>query len=262
MAATFQVVVADADPVYARQAAAAAFDELDLIEDHLSRFVETSDISRINRVARGESTVVALDTFQCLQSALDLKEKTAGAFDIAYASTSPTECTGNIELVERGCTVRVLADGVQLDLGGIGKGFALDCMAALLAEWEIESALLQASTSTMLALGPPADETGWPIHFGPEHDRRRILLAGSAFSASGTAVKGNHIVDPRTGRPAEDAIRCWAGAPTAAVADSLSTAFMVMPDEEIRAYCKRHMEVSATILRLDKLKTQMGTSAQ
>jgi thiamine biosynthesis lipoprotein len=66
-----------------------------------------------------------------------------------------------------------------------------------------------------------------------------------ALSASGTAVKGNHIIDPRTGRPVQDRLRAWAGAPTAALADALSTAFMVMTEAEIRECCGRHAEVSA-----------------
>ena len=249
MATTFNIVVAGADAVYARQAAAAAFDELNLVENHLSRFVESSDISRINRLARGESTVVALDTFRCLQIALDLRRKTDGAFDVAYATTPQPGRNGSIELSDRGCRVRVLAGGVQLDLGGIGKGFGLDRMTALLREWEIESALLQASTSTLLALGPAADEPGWPIDFGPEHDRRRVMLNSAAFSASGKSVKGNHIIDPRTGRPANGPIRCWSGAPTAAVADALSTAFMVMSEEEIHTYSRRHPDAFTHLLR-------------
>ena len=104
-----------------------------------------------------------MDTFQCLRIALDLYEDTGGAFDIAYGSTRSPKTMKSIELGARGCTARVLAEGVQLDLGGIGKGFALDRMAALLREWDMESALLQASASTVLALGAPRGEPGWPI---------------------------------------------------------------------------------------------------
>ena len=145
-------------------------------------------------------------------------------------------------------TVRVLADGVCLDLGGIGKGFALDRMAALLREWEIASVLLCASTSTLLALDPPPGEEGWAVEFGSDEAPQRLHLANGAFGASGIAVKGSHIIDPRTGRPAEGRFRAWAAAPTGAVADALSTAFMVMGEDEIRAYVSYHPEARAYVL--------------
>ncbi|MCY2950904.1 MAG: FAD:protein FMN transferase, partial [Planctomycetota bacterium] len=73
---------------------------------------------------------------------------------------------------------------------------------------------------------------------------KRELRRG-AFSGSGRGVLGDHIVDPRTGRAAKDWWRCWAGAERGAVADGLSTAFMVMPEDEIRRYCVNHPGTSA-----------------
>ena len=137
-------------------------------------------------------------------------------------------------------------------------------MAALLREWEIASALLCASTSTLLALDPPPGEEGWAAQIGPDAAPQRLKLANRALSASGLAVKGSHIIDTRTGGPAAGRFRAWAVAPTAlrqaqggvslsnaaALADALSTAFMVMSDEEIRAYCRSHAGVSAYLLSL------------
>ena len=173
MATTFKLTVVHADPVYARQAAAAAFEELDRIEGRLSRYVEASDISRVNHLGRGQSTVVQRDTFDCLRIALEVQRDTQGAFDVAYGSAGPAPQGSRFELDAEDHAVRVLADGVRLDLGGIGKGFALDHMAALLADWDIESGLLAASTSTLLALQAAPGEAGWPIAFGPDHDLHR-----------------------------------------------------------------------------------------
>jgi thiamine biosynthesis lipoprotein len=298
MATTFRVVIATDEPRYAGQAAAAAFAELDAIESRLSRFAEGSDLFRINRLRRGEATLVHLDTFECLRIALEVQAETGGAFDVAYASLPkvshlregiqrrhfaqyPPEgvkpsggagvkpAGGAFALDEAGHTVRVLGEGVRLDLGGIGKGFALDRMAALLREWEITSALLCASTSTLLALDPPPGDEGWPVEFGSDEAPQRLHLANGAFSASGIGVKGSHIIDPRTGRPvnvtsrgcetrgrptprtgrpAEGCFRAWAAAPTGALADALSTAFLVMGEDEIRAYCRHRPEVSAYVL--------------
>ncbi len=244
----FQITVVEPDPVYAGQAAAAALAQLERVENRLSRYVETSDIFRINRLAPGQVTTVHPDTFQCLRIALEVQAATGGAFDVAYASAVRPDDGPPIELIEPGCVVRVLADGVRLDLGAIGKGFALDRMAALLAQWDIGTALLSASTSTVLALDPPPGERGWPIHVGTDHAPRRFWLANQAIGASGTAVRGAHIIDPRTGRPAEGKFRAWAVAPTAAEADALSTAFMVMADSEVDDYCRRHPGISAHLL--------------
>lgn len=274
MATTFQVVIASGDAHCARQAAAEAFAELDRLEALLSCFAEGSDVWRINRLRAGETTFIHHDTLECLRIAEQVRRDTAGAFDIAYTTrreclrkrptcgqaTSGTlvatggrvaEAAALFELCEDTHTVRVLADGLRLDLGGIGKGFALDRMAALLREWDIHSAFLCASTSTLLALEPPPGEEGWPAELVPEDAPRRLWLANRALSASGISVKGSHIVDPRTGRPAEGRLRAWAIAPTAAAADALSTALMVMTRDEVRAYCGSHAEAAACILLVD-----------
>ncbi|MBM4030534.1 MAG: FAD:protein FMN transferase [Planctomycetes bacterium] len=267
MATTFRLVIAHGDAAYARQAAAEAFAELDRLEARLSRFAEGSDIWRINRLRAGEAAFVHHDTLECLRLAEEVRRETAGAFDVAHATRAPmppaSDAGGGtgfqpvspptidgalFELEESSHTVRVLTDGLRLDLGGIGKGFALDRMAALLREWEIASALLCASTSTLLALDPPPGEEGWPAELCPDDAPRRLTLANQALSASGTGVKGDHIIDPRTGRPAEGRLRAWAIAPTAALADALSTAFMVMTRQKVRAYCRHRPCVSAWVL--------------
>jgi thiamine biosynthesis lipoprotein len=221
MATTFEIAVAHNDRIYARQAASAAFAELDVLQQHLSRFIEGSDLWRLNHLGV-ESGPLAPATIECLRLACEAQRQTGGAFDICY--------------------------GQSFDLGGIGKGFALDRMAAILAEWDIASALLSASRSTLLALGPPPDREGWPVCFGPPENPRRIHLAYRAVGGSGTAVQGHHIIDPRTGRPATHRFRAWALAPTAAMADVISTALMVMDDAEIADFCRRRPELEVFVL--------------
>jgi FAD:protein FMN transferase len=146
--------------------------------------------------------------------------------------------------------VRVTARvaGLRLDLGGIGKGFALDRLDALLDDWGLDAVLWAAGTSTFLARGVPPGQSGWPLTIGSDSQPEPFSLACGAISASGTAVRGLHLVDPRTGLAGSPYARVWAAAPTAAVADALSTAFFLMTEPEIRAYCDLRPQVSAWVL--------------
>jgi thiamine biosynthesis lipoprotein len=243
----FAVTVVHTDPRYARQAVTEAFAELDRIEGRLSRFAEGSDVFRLNRLGPGQSTMVHPDTFACLHVAREVQEATEGAFDVAYASTTAT-VGHRFHLDRSSYSVRVLAPGVRLDLGGIGKGFALDRMAALLKQWDVEAVLLCASSSTVLAMNPPPNEAGWPIRLGPDRAPLCRLLSHAALSGSGRAVKGAHVIDGRLQSSDAGWWRTWAAAPSGAVADALSTAFMVMSAEQIQTYCASHDEVSAYAL--------------
>lgn len=243
MATTFTIRVAHPDAREVRCAVGAAFAELDWLETQLSRFVEGSDVWRINRLRQGETAVVSLPTFRCLDQALQVQRQTAGAFDITYASTPGSNPARRLGLTPTGCKVQKLAEGVQIDLGGIGKGFALDCMASVLHEWDMTSARLSASTSTHLALDAPPNQRGWPVGFGTEP--QRVALRREALAASGVGVKGQHIVDPRSRQPAHH-LRAWARAPRGALADALSTAFLVMTHSERERYC-RHWHVEGAI---------------
>ena len=248
MATTFKIAVAGHDRRYARQAAQAAFEELDRIEGRLSRYVENSDISRVGHLNAGQISVVHPDTFDCLQIALEVERVTDGAFDVAYALRNRSDSGPSFRLDVEKHAVEVLTNGILLDLGGIGKGFALDRIAGLLRDWEIESVLLAASTSTLLARKPPPGVQGWPVSIGPPHDTHHLRISNHAVSGSGTAARGHHIIVPKTGQPAKGRIRVWAIAPTAAMADALSTAFMVMSAEQIRECCRRQPGVRAFLM--------------
>ena len=122
------------------------------------------------------------------------------------------------------------ADGMRIDLGGIGKGYALDQVADFLKDWDIDNALLSAGGSTVHAIGSaPDSNSGWPVNAGPPGSDPVQLRDGLALSGSGFEVQGAHIIDPRTGRPCpeneSDRPIIWAVSPGAALADALLHCF-------------------------------------
>lgn len=249
MATHFEVAIAgDHAPAYASQAAAAAFREIDRLESELSRFVASSDIARANRLGHGETIVVGDDTLQCLLIAADVCLATGRAFDPAYASErardEPAEAMP-FTLDRAAHTLTSRAARLDLDLGAVGKGYALDAAAEMLREWGIDAACLNSGGSTVLALSAPVGEAGWPVGLGEGRTYRTLPLANAALSGSGTAVKGAHVIDPRTGVPAGRTTRVWSLAPTAAQADALSTAFFVMTETETAAFCAAHETIGA-----------------
>jgi thiamine biosynthesis lipoprotein len=283
MATTFEVVIVHKDARYAGQAARAAFDEADRLEAELSRFIENSDISRINNLPANQALRLGLSAFDCLQISCRICAETNGAFDVTVSPLldcwhardetprKPSkeqlrfarEHTGMhlLKLVEPEHTVELLASPVQIDLGGIGKGYAVDRMAELLREWSINSALISGGYSSVLAVGsPPATPAsclrktgsgGWPLTLSnpanPKQTLARLYFQNKALSASGLR-KGQHIIDPRSAQPVEGRLAAWASAADAATADALSTAFMIMAPEEIENYCLHHPDVLGMVI--------------
>ena len=264
MATVFEVYAVHRDERYAAQAAQAAFDLVDRLERELSRFRSNSDIARINHLAAGESTQVGTPALECLVIARHMYDLTHGAFDISIGTGLPS-----LDLDAEGCVVRSAKDGVQVDLGGIGKGYAVDLVAELLEEWGIDRALVHGGFSSVLALEPPAGRDGWPLTLSdpaaPSRVLERLTVRQTAIGASGVR-KIDHIVDPRSGEPVRGRLAAWvalprperarAGAPAeegpriaaGAVSDALTTAFMLLSPEEIAALCERSPGLEAWVL--------------
>jgi len=285
MATYFEVIIDEDDATYAEQAAQAVFAEVDRLETLLTRFRPTSDLSQVNRLQPGQSVKVTLDLFECLAIAREMYERTGGAFDptvgplmnslrgengvlLNISDKQRAEALARvgmkrIELDRQQLTVSLAATKgtkeaapVGLDLGGIGKGYALDRGAEILSDWGIESALIHSGTSTALAIGSPLSsqegEEGWVLGTSGEWREAvgfgTVRVKNEALSGSSKRLKGEHILDPRTGYPARVHLAAWSLAPSAAVADALSTAFMVMSTEEVMEVCKSMPGVGGLVI--------------
>ena len=275
MATVFEVFVCEQDAEYARQGAHAAFQEVDRLELELSRFVENSDIARLNQAVPEEAVVLGIDTHECLAHARRMFDQTHGAFDVTTGALytcwlnkdktlrtpSQEELTNACEMTsmdlllldEDALEAVVRKQGVQFDLGGIGKGYAAKKMAEVLKEWSLERALLLAGASSVLALDPPAGKSGWAITLSDPwnngHILQRLCLTEIAVSGSGLE-KGRHIIDPRPdmARPIEAKVAAWSLAPDAATADALSTAFMIMEPDEMIEHCRIYPDQAALVV--------------
>ncbi len=256
MATMFEIIIPESDRAAARGAAEAAFVEIDRMERLLSRFMPYSDISRINAADPGKPVVVEIEAAECLQAALSMWERTDGAFDVTAGSpprgSDEKGAAGmkRIAIDADAMTVTRLEAGVQIDLGGIGKGYALDRAADLLGDWGVCIVLLHGGTSTVRAIGRRPGRDGWQADLrNPSDDQAGlgvVMLRDCSFSGSSTALS-RHIIDPRTGKPVGTDRAAWAIAPDATTADALTTALCVMDAEEIKRFAKANPKLSFVI---------------
>jgi thiamine biosynthesis lipoprotein len=282
MGTFFEIFIAGEDEPYAGQAARAAFHEIDRLEGLFSRFDPASEIGRLSRLGPGEGLPIGHETFECLTLAESIRVETNGAFDVNWKRSAGAASILELLRTAAGFEARVLDSGdrilrpLDLDLGAIGKGYALDRALEVLREWSIAHTLVHGGTSTAIGIGSPpmafeernppggncaspssgsaAPPAGWPVGVGGgwpcKGAPREILLAdGRALSGSGTEVKGRHILDPRTGAPAVGHLAAWVLNTSAAAADALSTAFMVMDTAAVEEYCRRRAGVWALVIK-------------
>lgn len=267
MATLFEVFIAGEDAGFAAGAAQAAFDEIDRLEQELSRYRPNSDIARINNLPPGGETRVSADTFACLQLAHQYWQATGGAFDITLGALmdvwiAPDKSLRDPPAVEIEEAVRrsgmplltldesTFLVGVgehvpKIDPGAIGKGYAVDVCIELLRDWGVGSALVHGGTSSAAGYG-----RAWPVTASSFADPTRVLrefaLDGLALSGSGVK-KGRHIIDTRTHRPVAGRLAAWVCVPSATESDALSTAFMIMPVAEIAAFCADRADLQAIV---------------
>lgn len=264
MATTFEVAIpvgAHPEPI---AAATAALDLIDELEDQMTVYREHSEVSRLNSAASESAVEVEEQLFELFTRCAGWTHETEGAFDIATGAIikawgffrregcvpSPRERidamghTGfrHVMLNPDSRTVKYRVPGLEINLGAVGKGYALDRAAHLLrTEWGVTSALLHGGGSSVCAIGhPPGDPHGWPIRLRHPSDTNASLgtvylrncgLGTSAATFQFFEYKGQklgHLLDPRTGWPAQGIDSVSVTASTAAEADAMSTAAFVL----------------------------------
>jgi thiamine biosynthesis lipoprotein len=272
MATRFEFVLVGSDSTHLRAVAEEAFTEIERIEGQLSLYRASSEIAQVNARAGREPVRVSPPVLNLLLRARELWEFTDGLFDITVAPL--VRCWGfmkgsgalpedaaveearalvgmqNVILDENRSTVEFARPGMMLDLGSIGKGYALDLAVSLLRDNEIENALLHGGTSTVCALGCDSDGTPWNVavekpsipQVAPEPNLTRIFqLRDAALSVSAPSGKAfesegkvyGHVINPRTGRPAKDAYIGCAIVSNATDSDALSTAVLLGEDKDL-----------------------------
>jgi thiamine biosynthesis lipoprotein len=236
MGSTFTVVAYAEDRSALETGVELAFEEVRRLENLLSNYQPRSEWSKVNQEAADGPVRVSPELFEFLKTCLDYSRATEGAFDITvgplvrtwgfYRGTGRLPHRAEIRgaLARTGYervrldagqnTVSFSRRGVEIDPGGIGKGYAVDQVVAILRQRGIRSALVSAGGSSMYGLGAPPGEKGWKVKI--RHPKRtdqnaaEVLLRDSSMSTSGTSEKFfvsggkvySHIFDPRTGYPA------------------------------------------------------------
>ncbi|MDW3229734.1 MAG: FAD:protein FMN transferase [Acidobacteriota bacterium] len=189
----------------------------------------------------------------------DRSQKNSACCQISWANSEerrkwPSSFPLELAETENGYTairLEVLGAHLDLDLGAIGKGYALDKSVSWFADWEVNDFLISAGQSTAYACG----QRSWPVAIGGGFDffkAGKFYLKNRALSGSGHEVKGEHIFDPREKQPISRQLAAWVSHPSAVMADGLSTAFMVMSLEEIETYLERQPQLWTLVISRDK----------
>jgi thiamine biosynthesis lipoprotein len=257
----------DQDKQRAEQAIDAVMDEMRHIDESMSVYKPTSELSRVNALAATQPVKISRELFNLLTTALEYSRITEGAFDITYASVGymydfrerkrpseqqiqaalPAVNYRHVLLDAAHSTVRFSQPGVRIDLGGIAKGYSVDRGIEILQARGFTHALVNAGGDSRVI----GDRFGKPWIIGirhPDHPDQvitRVPLTDRAFSTSGDyeryfdegGVRYHHIIDPHTGHSASKVRSATIMAPTATRTDGLSkTAFVLGPDEAMKIY--------------------------
>lgn len=283
MGTTYTLYLYSDDPTHAAAVSDEVFDEIDRIDQLLSNYRPSSELSRIDREAAAAPVTTDPEMFSFLQQSLHWSQVSDGAFDITvgrlmqawgffrHEGRVPTEAelaqlravTGwqHLQLDPAARTVHFDTPGLDLDPGGIGKGFAVDAAVRILRADGVQAAMLSAGSSTVYALGAPPGKPGWRILVPALNGTtgsalstitlRDTSLSSADCSQKNFTLNGHlycHIMDPRTLRPVEGTIQVSIVNPSATASDALSNVLFVQPPEQAIATLAAHAPESRALI--------------
>lgn len=242
MRSRFEFILEGDNPASLQAAGEEAVREILSVERLLHPFEPSSDLASV----RGTHPVtVSGATIRFLQAAQSLTERTFGAFDLTAASGG-----GGFLLSLAHSTVRLPREGMRLDPGALGKGWALERAADLLRESGVAKALLHGGTSSVVAIGAPEGEEGWRVGIcdpsAPDTHFQSVCLADESLSVSSNFERP-HILDPKTGLPIVDVRLAIARTLSATEAEALSTALLVLGREGISPLSSRFPDATISL---------------
>jgi FAD:protein FMN transferase len=270
MGCVYTIVVYGRETALLREAAAAALDEVDRIDRLMSHYKNDSELSRVNREAAKAPVKVDPELFDFIAECLRYSRESEGAFDITVGplmkawgffrgeGRMPNEAElaqarnrvgyQHVILNQKDGTIFFDIAGVEIDLGGIAKGYAVDRAVAELKRHGVTSALLSAGGSTIYALGAPPGKPAWEIEVQDPVERNkiatRVRLKDQALSVSGSyekffelnGARYSHVMDPRTGRPVQGVLSVAVITDDGTSGDALDNVFYVFGAERGRTW--------------------------
>jgi FAD:protein FMN transferase len=270
MGCVYTIVIYGRDLAQLREAAAAALDEVDRIDRLMSHYKNDSELSRVNREAAKAPVKVDPELFDFIAECLRYSRESEGAFDVTVGPLMKAwgffrgegRMPNDAELAEARSRVgywRVILNrkdgtiffdkaGVEIDLGGIAKGYAVDRAVAMLKQCGAASALLSAGGSTIYALGAPPGKPAWEVEVQDPVERgkiaTRVQLKDRALSVSGSyekffelnGARYSHVMDPGTGRPVQGVLSVAVITDDGTSGDALDNVFYVSGVERGRAW--------------------------
>lgn len=232
MATRFEFALLGHDEGLLRDAGEEALEEIREADVRLSKYRTTSHIALLNRQGSHTPTELDAELFELLELCEATRVASGGAFDVTLGRGTLT-LDGDTRLAS------LSNDDAQIDLGAIGKGFALDRAARVLREVGVENALIHGGTSCVVALGAPPGREAWGIEIADrEGAPRRVELRDRALATSAQhgrrdAAGRGHVIDPRSGQAPEVSTVAAVTAPSATLADAWSTACLVLDADNL-----------------------------
>ena len=250
MATLFEVLLPE-EGEGSRSLAEILFDEIDRVENLLSRFDPVSEISRLNRNATKKAVRINAELFVLLAVCREYWTTTDGAFDPAGCFTDRPTHFGHVELDEKERRIAFKHPDLMLDLGGVGKGFALLQCREMLRGNGIQNALIHGGSSSVLAIGEGPLGKGWPVGLRGNEKEEPIHLSNESLSSSAVRDeerKKSDVIDPKRKKRLSASLACTVIGKDPVAVEILSTSFLVMGKGKTETYLEHNKREDVRVI--------------